>query len=247
MFTPVAISNTFILRISANTSNFVLGNMLVSLGWNGTSPTDVNITVDPGVIIYSTNVSTVAFNASLPAGSTLFLTIGGGAYIVGKGGTGGGPGGTAVTGGGTALFVNCATQIINNGVIGGGGGGGGAGGTSGCDTSCSSGCGCCCGGYASGGGGAGYGAAGSGYNSWYACSGFGGSYTYGNAGALTTGGPASIYSGTGGALGQPGSNGTQAGAICGAGPGAGGAGGNYISGFSNVTWLAAGTRLGGAV
>lgn len=64
------------------------------------------------------------------------------------------------------------------------------------------------------------------------------SYSAGSAGAAGADG--------GGAAGSTGSTGSSSGGCSGRGGGAGGAAGDYISGNSNVVWVATGTRRGGA-
>lgn len=130
--------------ISTNTSNYDLRSKLTTAGWDGTQDVEATITVNPGVIVYSTTTPTAAFtiNPALPPASTVSLTNQG--TIVGKAGTGGN-GGTFGPGpivppstfvlaapgnpGGSGLYTTSAITINNTGgTIAGGGGGGGGGG-----------------------------------------------------------------------------------------------------------------------
>jgi len=188
------------------------------------------------------------------------------------GGAGNGPSQTAYPGsagsaGGLALSVSVATSITNNNIIagGGGGGGGGAGGAYGENTKS---------GFqytnlSGGGGGGGQSSAAAnsnygGYSSIYA---YGvpiaGTGTVGTSSAAGSGGAAGwypdtasyyrIYSGAGGNGGGWGSTGS-AGSSWGSpngytllnvqGPYSGGSGGAAVSGNSNITWVATGTRYG---
>ena len=234
------------VTISANTSNV---NLQTLMG-NPTQAITAIVNINSNVQITSTSTSTPAFDTTgIPSGSILYLIVGSGAYIVGKGGTGGarvsgrGDQGTAKPGtaGGTALKTRIATYIINNGTIGGGGGGGGGGSRT--NT----------GGQAyddytgAGGGGAGFGAGGAGIGQ---CS------TGGSPGTLTAGGAGiqwcsnggsseqqgGSYGGAGGSLGQAGAHGLPD-------PGTdntnvGGAAGNAIDGLSYITKKTTGSILG---
>ena len=116
----VALSYTY----SANTANASLN--VTSIGGYSSGKSDITITVNSGIYLYSTSIS----NAGLTltggnSGDTITLVNNG--YIMGQGGHGGDgthPGGQA---GGTALSLGFATTVNNtNGsaYIGGGGGGG---------------------------------------------------------------------------------------------------------------------------
>lgn len=135
--------------ISTNTSNYDLRSKLTTAGWDGTQDVEATITVNPGVIVYSTTTPTAAFtiNPALPPASTVSLTNQG--TIVGKAGTGGNGGywtpvislpsptivsvaSTAGAAGGVAFLTSSPITINNTGgtIAGGGGGGGGGGGVS---------------------------------------------------------------------------------------------------------------------
>jgi hypothetical protein len=247
--------NTISITISANTNNYNLFNNLGGSYIAGL--TDVVVTINNGVVVGSSSTGSPAFTISgFTSGDTVSITNNG--TIVGKGGAGASGGnadfnGTATAGstgsnGGAALSVGFATNITNNGIIAGGGGGGGGGGGSvvfiGVGSRAVLGGGGGGGGAGSGSGGSGGiatpsgtngGAGDSGTSSTGGNGGIGPSYTTSKAG----------NGGSGGSFGASGSSGaTSTGSVT-ANGGSGGAGGNYVNGSSNVTWLATGTRLGG--
>lgn len=232
------------LVITSTTTNYnILTAATAAYGGPITSAVAVNLTVNPNVIVGSSytvsgsnqnEVQSVAAPAmvsgTFPAGSTLTITVGSGAYIVGAGGQGGSYG-TPTNGargtrwaGGDALSVSLPTTIYNYGTIA-GGGGGGAGDDGGGSNSIA------------GGGGAGYPGGQGGYG--YGCG------TWAANGTLTVGGAGSCQStypskgGDLGAAGQYGGNFNSTGVV--------GQPGAYVVGSSNVTWAATGTRLGVAV
>jgi hypothetical protein len=235
-------ANQFAFTISSNQTNANLRTLAVNAGWNQSSK--VVATIGSGIYVSSNGTGTpgLTVNGSFPGG--VELTNNG--FIIGMGGNGSN-GGSASVGnpvpggsGGTALFVSVGVSIRNNGTIGGGGGGGGGGGFYYFDT-----------GYgvqSSGGGGGGGGRTGATNSS----GGSGG--TFGYAGAAGGAGTASS-AGSGGVGGNGGQGGTGgSGGSWGSGGGtgtasnnpgaAGGGGGGAVSGNSNITWLATGTRLG---
>lgn len=233
-------ANQFAFTISANQVNANLRTLAINAGWNGTSK--VVATINSGVWIYSNSTGTPALtvSGSFPNGAQIINN----GNIVGMGGAGGNGANTISAGGagGTALsVVSVATSVQNNATIaGGGGGGGGSAGYNDCTSDPKTGAVYCS---FSGGGGGGGGRTGL-TNSAGGARG-NGSYN-GNAGAAgTSSGPGlggygwntSYRGGTGGAWGAAGATGTS-----GAG---GGAGGAAVTGNSNITWLATGTRLGG--
>lgn len=250
-------ANAFAFTISTNQTNANLRTLAVNAGWN--QSTKVIATVDSGVYISSNSTGTPALtiNGSFPGGVELVNS----GYIVGMGGAGGAGGildfglgfppvtnGVAGSGGGLALSVSSAVTITNNQTIGGGGGGGGGGGAGyggSKPTTYSSG---------SGGGGGRTGttnsAAGArGYNSQ--------GYTYGgyvgNSGtssAAGSGGSKPAWGGAGGSGGgwgsggSSGQNATPGSGYPGSSGGSGGSAGGAVTGNSNITWIATGTRLG---
>lgn len=225
-------SNQFAFTISTNQTNANLRTLAVNAGWNQSSK--VVATISSGVYVYSTSTGTpgLTINGSFPGGVELINN----GIIAGMGGAGGKGTGinpyAAGSAGGLALSVSVAVSINNaSGTIGGGGGGGG-----GSDsytiyypkffvTTAGAGGG---GGRVNGAGGAADGQA-----------------IAGNAGSLTAAGTGKSNSGAAGVGyasgggGGFGSNGSAA-----AVGGAGGAAGGAVSGNSNITWLATGTRLG---
>jgi hypothetical protein len=236
-------SSLFSFTISSNQTDSNLRTLAINAGWNGTAA--VQATISSGIVLSASSTGTPALtvSGSFPAGVTLINN----GYIVGKGGAGGNGGsssgraGSAGSAGGTALTVSTACSINNAGTIGGGGGGGGGGAT----TAVLGGAG------GGGGGGAGFGTGGAAGSR----SGGVGSVTAGSPGTLSSGGgggsgagdgrarSAGGNGGTGGNLGSSGSSGTGSadGSYGGQGPGSAG---NAVTGNSNITWLATGTRLG---
>lgn len=250
-------ANAFAFTISSNQTNANLATLATAAGWNGSSK--VVATIASGVYISSNSTGTPALtvNGSFPGGVELVNS----GYIVGMGGAGGAGGildfglgfppvtnGAAGSGGGLALSVSSAVTITNNQTIGGGGGGGGGGGAGyggSKPTTYSSG---------SGGGGGRTGttnsAAGArGYNSQ--------GYTYGgyvgNSGtssAAGSGGSKPAWGGAGGSGGgwgsggSSGQNATPGSGYPGSSGGSGGSAGGAVTGNSNITWIATGTRLG---
>jgi hypothetical protein len=262
-------ANQFAFTISSNQTNANLRTLAVNAGWN--ESVKVVATINSGIFCSSNSTGTpgLTISGSFPGGVEL-INNGTIAGMGGNGGTGGSVSGggattspTAGTAGGLALSVSTAVTINNIGTIGGGGGGGGGGGASSFN-------GCFGDGYKFtrlGGGGGGGGFSGAAANS------TGGSRgptinsgctitasTNGTAGTssaagvggtrgTTTSSPSgttrSGAGGNGGSRGAVGATGeagiavgiTRAGA-------AGGAGGGAISGNSNITYIATGTRLG---
>lgn len=238
-------ANQFAFTISSNTTNANLRTLALAAGWNGT--TKVVATIGSGVYVYSTATGTPALtiNGSFPGGVELVNS----GLIYGMGGAGGagaGPaGGSTGSSGGNALTVSVAVSITNNGTISGGGGGGGGGGYAIREEKFQT-------KYGGGGGGGGR------VN---ASGGAGGAATNGgsagSAGTLTANGTGGAgYSGggatggTGGAGGNnaaSGSAGASGNSIYGFAVSAGGAGGSpgsAVTGNSNITWVATGTRYG---
>jgi len=240
-------SAAFSFTISSNQTNANLRTLAVNAGWNQSSK--VVATIGSGVYISSNATGTpgLTVNGSFPGGVDLINN----GFIIGMGGAGGGGGhytdGFAGAGGGLALSVSVAVTVTNNGTIGGGGGGGGGGAA-----------------YSYfdpfinnivyfGGGGGGGGRTGATNSSGGAGGDPGGFNGYAGApgGAGTSGGAGvggegpGFAGGAGGDWGSGGSVGLNAtsGTSGGIG-GAGGAAGAAITGNSNITYVATGTRLG---
>ena len=223
------------IAISANQTNLDLRTYALANGWSTSQL--LQVTVNGGIYLLasSTSASALTVSGSFPSGVRLINN----GVIVGYGGAGGSgspnSAGAAGAAGGTGMSISSAISITNNSTIagGGGGGGGGAGNTFG-DNYGGGGGG---GGATLGGGGGGGGGSGPGT----------GTGTGGGAGTLTAGGGAggSRYApgGVGGGYGAAGANGASGNR---GGGGAGGAAGNYVNGNGFVTWVATGTRLGGA-
>ena len=239
-------SSQFTFTITTNQTNANLASLATAAGWDGSSA--LVATINSGVYISSNSTGTPALtvSGSFPAGVTLVNN----GYIVGMGGSGGvgrngnNTGGSGGYAGGTALSVSSAITINNAGTVAGGGGGGSGGQR---------------GGYGAGGGGGGgrssaaaNSSGGAGGISRYHCS---GSY-HGSAGGSGTVSSA----GGGGArglgrylynercyasYGYNGASGGNWGSAGGSGYSSGGAAGAAVSGNSNITWTATGTRLGG--
>ena len=256
-------SNEFAFTISSNQTNANLRTLAVAAGWPGTAK--VVATINGGVYVSSNSTGTpgLTVNGSFPGGVSLINN----GFIIGMGGNGGEGGGAyfdicsgasaafqgpAPTAGGGAMLVSVALTVNNAGTIGGGGGAGGGGG-SGITINT-----------ALWGGGGGGGRTGSTNSSggargsldnggtvWAMYQGTAGtsgtSSVEGSAGAGGSGGGrsggAGGAGGTWGASGATGSNVTGTISQTAAGR-AGSAAGYAVSGNSNITWVATGTRLG---
>jgi hypothetical protein len=242
-------SPSFSFTISSNQTNANLRTLAVNAGWNQSSKAIA--TIGSGVYISSNSTGTpgLTVNGSFPGGVDLINN----GFIIGMGGAGGagsnaGSNGVAGGGGGLALSVSVAVTVTNNGTIGGGGGGGGGGGawqsapippffisTYG------------------GGGGGGGGRTGATNSSGGAGGAGGAGVAAGNAGGAGTSGgggaggtpnsatPSAGAGGAGGGWGSAGAGGTTSNFFS---AGGGGAAGAAISGNSNITYNATGTRLG---
>lgn len=234
-------SNTFSFNLTSG-SNLNLRTQAVLAGWTGTSLVIATIPAGNTISSTSTGASALTVDGSFPNGVQLVNngTIVGAGGGGGQGALNGGRNATAGGGGGTGLTASVAVSVTNNGTIAGGGGGGGGGGvqsyTIGSGKSATTGY----SGGGGGGGGAGINAGGGGVGG---NNGSAGSATAGGAGGASTG-VSSTPGGAGGARGTAGSAGTG-GNIKGAG--GGGAAGNAVTGSSNITWIATGTRLGPVV
>ncbi len=223
--------------ISSNTAHASIN--VASLPGYSAGTSDITITVNSGVYVYATSISTPALTLSGGAsGDTVTLVNNG--YIMGMGGTGAGsPSNPGVGGPAISLGFNTTINNTNASAYIGGGGGGGAGG------------------YAQGGGGAGGGPAtgpGSGgggglgssggngslyttsgpYGTYYNCGGGGGGRIFpGVGGAGGSSGHFSGWFGRGGGAGGGGASGASVATggaggsanSAGGGPGGGGAGG----------------------
>jgi len=236
-------ANQFAFTIASNQTNANLRTLAVNAGWNQSSK--VVATINSGVFVYSTSTGTPALtiNGSFPGGVELINngTIQGQGGNGGNGGAAAGQNGFAGSAGGLALSVSVAVTITNNNRIAGGGGGGGGGAGSEYSVGKS---------YTqingSGGGGGLGGNGGSGGAK--APAGFGVQGTNGSAGTQTTnggGGQTGIQGGAGGSYGAAGSSGNNSTQGTFRSGGSGGAAGGCITGNSNITYLATGTRNGG--
>jgi hypothetical protein len=254
------------ITISSDQANITLRTIADNAGYSGTGP--VTITINAGVNVYSTSPTTAAIVTGSFSSGTIVTLINRG-YISGAGGTGGtgyrdyagSSTPTAPTDGGTALDatgVSGFTLKVDNtgGVIRGGGGGGGyGGGSSTLDNEtfdCRSGGGGGGGGqgYSGGSGGGGGSIAGTppgwadGYPGSASAAGAGGTGTTNNNGIKAGDGGAGGAWGTAGSSGSDPENPQGPNTITSTGAGGGGAGGNSVTGNSNITWLATGTRTG---
>lgn len=254
-------ANEFAFTIASNVTNANLRTLAVNAGWNQTSK--VVATINSGIYISSNSTGTPALtiNGSFPGG--VELTNNG--FIIGRGGNGGvgrsisstngsTSGGANGGQGGLALAVSVAASVRNNGTIAGGGGGGGGGAASAVFDS-----------YfgqltqtgAGGGGGGGRSSAAA-----NASAGGGGVVTTNNNRGIINGASGGVgtlsAAGGGGLNGYNVGRGGNGGGWGAAGGGStsvsprtryganlsGGAGGAAVSGNSNITYLATGTRLG---
>lgn len=236
----------FAFTISSNYSTPQnLRSLALAAGWNGS---DFLLATNSAIISSNTTASAaLTINGSFPNGVSFINN----SYIIGMGGRGADGSYAAQPGfaGGNALAVSSAVSITNNGTIAGGGGGGGAGTRwvwNGYDRSSPG-----------SGGASGFTAAGEGYttgNVWsergikaYPSSDSNGDGIYETPGASFNWGWGGRLSSPGGRGGNWGSAGDAGGTVDGnynySGY-AGGAGGAAVSGNSNVTWIATGTRYG---
>jgi hypothetical protein len=214
-----------------------LRTLVLAAGWNGSDA----VLVTNNAIISSNTTATPALtiNGTFPNG-VVFVNN---SYIVGMAGVGGAPDNVGLPGG-AAILVSTAVSINNVGTIAGGGGGGGAGlvwGWSGLDRSCAGSAG------ASGLTQAPATANNYGFSSSNPSGGPNGSGLYTPGGASYVWGYGGRVSSPGGAGGAWGTTGDTGGGVDGAynyAGLAGGAGGAALSGNSNVTWIAVGTRYG---
>jgi hypothetical protein len=263
-------SNAFAFTISSNQTDANLRSLAVAAGWNQSIV--VVATIGSGVVIsgsvQANSTAALTIDGSWPGGVTLVNN----GTIAGRGGNGGNgrvsATGTAGSTGGRALLVSTGVTIQNNGTIAGGGGGGGGGGgayaqrsTSNNDISTN----------APGGGGgggrtsntasiggttvAGYAGSNGANGSISAAGGGGAGGTGNNCGSLCaiaygaaggSGGDYGVSGGTGG-TGTFFTSGAGSGSGTGYAGGAGGGAGQAVSGNSNITWTAFGTRLGAVV
>jgi len=238
-------ANQFNLTISSNQTNVNLATFATSAGWNGTTKLIATINSDVYVSSNSTGTPALTVSGSFPNGVELINN----GFIIGMGGGGGGRDSTvfgqpAVAGGGAggALSVSSAISINNAGTIAGGGGGGGQGGDSFNDVSAA--------GYFGGGGGGGRSSAAANSAGGASRNGAGngapGTVSAAGAGGLGVVSPSGPFGprpsgGFGGDWGTSGVTGQSGNYSSGA---SGGAAGYAISGNSNITWIAFGTRLG---
>lgn len=256
----------FTQTISTNTTNYNLRNAAVAAGWDQSTPLQATVTINSGIYVSANSTGVYAFDtgASFPAGSSLSLVNNG--FIVGMGGAGGrgadAPG-SAGAAGGPAVGARVPISITNNGTIAGGGGGGGGGAnryfTNGDPKQAIT-------ANAIGGGGGGgrtgavnsAGGGGGGGNPALNAGAAGTASSAGGGSAGATVSPAgysgTITGGAGGAGGNWGASGASGANGTGTlvssatgGPFPGGAGGAYVHGNNNITWVATGTRLGGVV
>ena len=247
-------ANQFTLTISSNTTNANLRTLAINAGWPGTSK--VVATINSSIFVSSTSTGTPALtvDGAFPNGVELINngTIQGQGAAGGQGGNAENPGGAGNpgSGGGLALSVSVPITITNNNRIAGGGGGGGGGAGTVFVVGKSN--------YYARGGGGGGGLGGTGGAGGPTGSSGSSPGSPGTAGTQTTAGPGGLgyensglragNGGNGGSYGSSGSPGTQANMSNyfpprAAGPG--GAAGGCITGNSNITYLAIGTRNGG--
>jgi hypothetical protein len=233
------------ITISADTTNYTLNTAKVTGYAAGT--TDVTLTINGGVYVYSTSTGSYAFTVASgwTAGDTITVVNNG--TILGKGGNGGNgkynnntPNSNPGSAGGPAFLASYACSVNNvNRIAGGGGGGGGSGWNqyqagSGKSTYTVQ------AGGSGGGGGIGNGSGGSGATLGGQAGGAGTLTAVGTGGSSAggTGGNGGNY-GTSGGTGTPNQN--EAGSAAG---GSGGAAGAAVVGNGNITWIATGTRNG---
>lgn len=220
------------ITLSSNTTNYNIYNNRG--GTYSAGKTDVTVTINSGVVVYSTSTGTYAMDTGTGWASGDTITIVNSGVILGKGGNGGGGGSSYGEGGGPgnaagpALRAQFALSVNNLNRISGGGGGGGGGNA---NQSAAGG---------GGGGGIGEGSGGG------AGSQAGGSPAgNGQSGTLTAnggGGGGGFQPGDG--SGQGGGSGGSYGSSGSSSGGSGGAAGAAVAGNSYITWINTGTRNG---
>jgi len=231
------------ITISSNQTNYVANTAKVTGYQAGLM--DVTFVIESGIIVSSNTTSGPAFDVDTSWASGDSITVVNNGVVVGRGGNGGAGGGSGQLGGpgpgspggagGTAIRVQRAASVNNVGTLAGGGGGGNGGSGNGFVDAESGG--------TFGGGGGGGGRSSFSTNSLGGAGGApssgapgqsGGNGTYNSAGSGGAGFPSEVY---------PTQNGVSGGdwGVGGSGRGAGGA---AVSGNSNITWVATGTRLG---
>jgi len=116
-----AVPPEFTFAITSNQTNANLRTLAVNAGWDQSSK--VVATVNAGVYIYSTSISTpgLTIDGSWPGGVELVNN----GFIIGMGGGGGVSGNYDGAAGGPAVSLGVNVSIRNNSYIAGGGGGGG--------------------------------------------------------------------------------------------------------------------------
>lgn len=244
--------------ISSNTNDYNLKNAAIAAGWDQVLALDATVTINAGVFVGSSSTGSPAFTtgSGFTAGTVLRLINNG--FIVGRGGNGGGNNGTTPSqfagsgGGGGAGVANSSGGAtgIGFGAAGGSGGnttagGGGSGGFRQVSSGPPVGAQYYAGNAGSSGGLALQVSAALNVTNNGTIGGGGGGGGQGASRILFgEGGQVFVFEwlagGNGGTLGNSGSAGTSGTAA----GGAGGAAGAAVSGNSNITWLATGTRLG---
>lgn len=108
---------------AANTANASLN--VAALGGYVAGKSDITITINSGIYLYSTSTATPGLTLSGGAAGDTVTVVNNG-YIMGMGGNGGGYSGSVYGpgAGGSAISLGVSASIINNSYIGGGGGGG---------------------------------------------------------------------------------------------------------------------------
>jgi hypothetical protein len=118
----------FAKTLSSSVQNYNLRTDLLANGWDGITPVNATITINPGVYVWTDSTSSAAFSTGSIVSDSIINIINQG-YIMGKGGKGGG----ATSGiflpeaGGPAMNIDYPVIIDNtysSAYIGGGGGGG---------------------------------------------------------------------------------------------------------------------------
>lgn len=128
------LKNIFVFNtsLSTNIQYFNLMTAATAAGYTGTNALFATVNINPGVYVWSDNVSLPAFvTGTLPSGVGVHnITINNDGYIIGKGGDGvsGGSGNPSTPGnpGGPAMSLAYNVTINNNSFIAGGGGSGAA-------------------------------------------------------------------------------------------------------------------------
>jgi len=129
-FYGISSAYAFTKTLSSSVQNYNLRSDLLANGWDGVTPVNATITINPGVYVWTDSTSSAAFSTGSIVSDSIINIINQG-YIMGKGGEGGGVKASVIfwpQAGGPAMDISYPITIDNtysSAYIGGGGGGGG--------------------------------------------------------------------------------------------------------------------------